>query len=245
MDMRTSVALALASSIATPAFAGGHHHEETPEEKALDADVLAADAAPHAQYGIGARVGSFHVGSIYDIAYGFALEGGVRMGRLQVLGDYTLMGLSPVTPPQSATTTAAALGDVPAAPMTDKLGGMVQRFGLLARYSPARFIEANGGVGVRGDIFVEGGVGEQLIDWSGGGYLHRSDIELGAGISIQFRGPHHHGGYFIGVKVAMASPPSGAEMATAATCAGPCDGPSKPIGIDRAVLGMFTAIFGD
>ena len=79
--MRTSVVALALASIATPASAG-RYHEETPEEKALDVDVLAADAAPHAQYGIGARVGSFHVGSIYDIAYGFALEGGVRMGRL-------------------------------------------------------------------------------------------------------------------------------------------------------------------
>jgi len=241
--MRTSVVALALASIATPASAG-RYHEETPEEKALDLDVLAADAAPHAQYGIGARVGTFHVGSIFDIAYGFALEGGVRMGRLQIMGDYTLLGLSPFNPPQKAMTGTAAVTTVtPTTP--NNPGGMVQRFGAFVRYSPARFIDAQGGVGVRGDIFVEAGIGEEFIDWSGGGYLHRTDVALGTGVSIQFRGPHHHGGYFIGVKVAMASPPSGAQMQAAATCAGPCDGPSKPIGIDRAVLGMFTAIFGD
>lgn len=242
--MRTPVLIVAFTS--RLAFAG-HQYEETDAEKVDDVAVVAADAAPHAQYGIGFRAGSFHVGSIYDIGFGFGLEAGVRIGRLQLLGDYTLFGLTTGwTQPQSKdssaamTTTPLPDGTTPPHP-----GGVAQRLAAIARYSPARFMEAQHGVGVRGDIFVEGGIGEQLIEWSGGGYLHRTDISLGAGFSIQFRGPHHHGGYYLGARVVLADPPSGAQMPTGATCAGPCDGPSQPIQIDRSVEGMFTVIFGD
>ena len=236
--MRLLIAIALVSS---SAYAG--HHVETDDEKAADVEIRAVEAAPQSEFGIGLRVGSFHVADIYDIGFGFGVEGGVRIDRLALMADYTLMGLSPNQ--TSTTTTNGARTTTPTGePASPGAGGFVQRVGLFARYSPARFLEAQGGVGVRGDIYVDGGIGEQLVLWSGGGYLHRTDISIDAGFSIRFRGTHHHGGYSLAARITLASPPDGTPQPTTAMCAGPCDGPSKPLAIDRSVMGMFTAIFG-
>lgn len=244
MRITSVVALALAST-SLPALAG-HHHEETEEEKANDQKVREADAAPHAQYGIGPRFGSFHVGPIYDFAYGVAFEGGVRLDRLALLGEYTLLGISDATNTTKQTQTTGALStDGGSSTPAGNPGGLVQRVGANARYSVAKFMDAGGGVGVRGDFWVEGGFGEQLIRWSGGGYLHRADLSLGAGYAIQFRGPHHHGGYQLGVRVTLAAPPPAYQTNSAPTCAGPCDGPTGQINIDRSILGALTVIFGD
>jgi hypothetical protein len=244
--MRASsvVALALASMVTRLSYAG--QHTETDEEKQQDAQILAADLAPHVQYGLGLRGGTYHVGPIYDLAFGFGVEAGVRLDRLALLGDYMLAGMSaaPVTG-QSSSTTAANSTSPTTSPSTPQVGGLVQRVGATARYSVAKFAEASGGVGARGDLFVEGGFGEQLVRWSGGGYLHRADISLGAGAGIQFRGTHHHGGYFLAARVTLAAPPNGVETASTPTCAGPCDGATGPLSIDRSVMVMFTAQFGD
>ncbi len=246
--MRTTsvVALALASIPITPALAG-HYHEETEEEKALDQQVKDADASPHAQYGLGPRFGTFHVGPIYDLAFGFTFEGGVRLDRLALLADYTLLGITDAQTTAKMDQTTGALatdGSSTPAPSSNP-GGLVQRLGANARYSVAKFMEAYGGTGARGDLFVEGGFGEQLIRWSGGGFLHRADISLGAGFSIQFRGPHHHGGYQLGVRVTLASPPEAYQSTGPATCAGPCDTPTGQMNIDRSIVGGITVIFGD
>jgi hypothetical protein len=59
------------------------------------------------------------------------------------------------------------------------------------------------------------------------------------------RGKHHHGGYFLGMRATLAPPPAGAPSLTAPpTCAGPCDGPTRPIAIDRSFLMVFAADFG-
>jgi hypothetical protein len=251
--MRTLIAIAFTFTSST-AFAG-HSHAETDEEKSIDEQIKVVEAGPQSEFGIGLRGGSFHVADIYDIGFGFGVEGGVRIDRLAFMADYTLMGLSPAqtTVPASSSSSMlpVAVGrDSPATgadPGTGGAGpshgGFVQRLGLFVRYSPARFLEATGGIGVRGDIFIDGGVGEQLVMWSGGGYLHRADISIDAGFSIRFRGPHHHGGYSLAARLTLASQPDGAPTPPAA-CAGPCDGPSRPLQIDRSVMGMFTAIFG-
>lgn len=245
MRITSVVALALAST-STFAFAG-HHHEETEEEKASDQQVRQADASPHAQYGLGPRFGTFHVGPIYDFGFGATFEGGVRLDRLALLGEYTLLGISDASNAKTQTQTTGALstdGSSTPSPSTNP-GGLVQRIGANARYSVAKFIDASGGVGVRGDLWIEGGLGEQLIRWSGGGYLHRADISLGAGYAIQFRGPHHHGGYQLGVRVTLAAPPAAYQTSGPPTCAGPCDGPTTQMNIDRSILGALTVIFGD
>jgi hypothetical protein len=49
----------------------------------------------------------------------------------------------------------------------------------------------------------------------------------------------------MGMRVTLAPPPPGSPSLTAPpTCAGPCDGPSRPIGIDRSILFVIAGDFG-
>ncbi|HEY1558921.1 MAG TPA: hypothetical protein VGF94_29055 [Kofleriaceae bacterium] len=233
----SSVTLALA--LASPAYAG--QHAETDDEKSDDVVVRQVDRDMQAEYGIGVRVGTFHTGPVYNIGLGFAAEGGVRFDRLALLGEYQFLGLldPSSTAPQMPMQAYDAAMMRPATPT-----GSAHRLGANARYSVARFLVAQNGIGVRGDVFVEGGLGEELIEWSGGGYLHRADVSLGAGLGVRFRGTHHHGGYQIGVRATFADPPAGYAKSGPPTCAGPCDGPTRPSSLDHSVLGTFTVVFG-
>jgi hypothetical protein len=121
--------------------------------------------------------------------------------------------------------------------------GMAQRFGLSARYSLGRFSTAAGGMAMTGDIWVEAGLGEQLIRWNAGGELHRMDISLGVGTSFGARGLHHHGAYYMAVRATIAhSPPS--YDSDVPTCAGPCDTATPPLGLDKSILFVTGIVFG-
>lgn len=235
----SSVTIALGLALASRGYAG--HHPETDDEKSDDVTVLQVDRAVQAEYGIGLRIGTFHTGPVYNIALGFAAEGGLRFDKLALLGEYQFLGLLDSTPAQSQMPMQAydAATSRPSVPT-----GTAQRLGANARYSLARFLVAENGVGVRGDVFVEGGLGEELIEWSGGGYLHRADVSVGAGLGIRFRGTRHHGGYQLGVRATFADPPAGYAKSGPPTCAGPCDGPTRPSSLDHSVLATITVVFG-
>jgi len=240
-------ALIVVAMLVAPAAAShGNPYPETAEEKVEDMDVVAADAAPHLQGSVGFELGTFHTGPVYNFAYGFALDAGVQLDKLAILGQYAFLGLASPEPTGATTTTyntvdlTSAAGDSGSGTPT----GFVQRFGAAARYSVAKATTAQHGLGLRFDTWVEAGIGEQLLRWSGGGYLHRPDVELAVGLQFDLRGLHHHGGWFMGMRVTLASPPRMEGPTPAPTCAGPCDGPTGPIGIDRSILFVTAVDFG-
>jgi len=238
-------ALVVVAVLAAPAAAShGNPYPETDEEKAEDLDVIAAEHAPHAIGSVGFELGTFHTGPVYNFAYGLALEGGVQLDKLAFLGEYAFLGLAAPTPTTTGTTGTVDLQ----APGSDSdygtPTGFVQRFGLASRYSVATGMTAQHGLGFRFDTWVEAGVGEQLLRWSGGGYLHRPDVELALGMQFDLRGTRHHGGWFMGMRVTLASPPRMSGPTAPPTCAGPCDGPTGPLGIDRSILFVTAVDFG-
>lgn len=246
-----AVAVVLACGAPAVAHANSHYSAptpETPEDLAADATVVQADKQLGWEGGVGFQVGTFHTGPVYNLAYGFALEGGARLDRLKLLGNYTFMGLGNPTPgsgdSDAASTDVSGVGG--AATGTEKTPtGFVQRVGATARYSIARGITAQNGMGVRGDFWVEAGLGEQFIRWTDGGYLDRHDIEFGFGAQMDVRGERHHGGWYMGMRVTLAPPPPNAPALTAPpSCAGPCDGPTRPLGIDRSILFVMAVDFG-
>ncbi|HTR54037.1 MAG TPA: hypothetical protein VMJ10_25260 [Kofleriaceae bacterium] len=246
---QSSVALVLA--LASSRAWAGHHHVETDEEKSEDAVIQQVDSQPQLELGLAGRFGTFHTGPVYNMAAGVAVEGGVRLDKLALLGEYQLLGLfdpndssrqQPSTLPVNVDSAPAPAQA--ASPMHSTPGGVVHRLGANARYSVGRFLVAEGGIGVRGDLWLEGGLGEELIEWSGGGYLHRADVSIGAGAGIRFRGTQHHAGYQLGVRATFAEPPAGYMPVTTPTCAGPCDAPTIPHALDHSILGTFTIVFG-
>ena len=238
--MRALLVIAMIAGTAEASH-GGAGYPETDSDKADDADVIAAEQRPHFEGSVGFELGTFHTGPVYNFAYGLALDGGIRLDRLVVLGEYAFLGLGAPTP-TGESTTGTALEAMPPSDSTPT--GFVQRFGLASRYSVARSFTASHGMGLRFDTWVEAGVGEQMLRWSGGGYLHRPDLELAFGVQMNLRGTHHHGGWFMGMRVTLAAPPKMIGPPAPPTCAGPCDGPTGPLGIDRSFLFVTAVDFG-
>ncbi len=240
--MKLAAVLVLTTATAQ---AGHSTYSESAEDKAEDVIVEAADAATQWEAGIGMRLGSFHTGPVYNSAFGFGLTGGMRRGNIAVIGEYTFLGL--MNPDDSSSSSSSSSDDRIglAAPYdwSTTPTGMAQRFGAMFRYDIFRGSLASGGMGLFGDLYLEAGLGEQLIRWSGGGYVHRPDVSLGFGSEFGGRGRDHHGGMSMGFRATLAAPPKGSES-DAITCAGPCDGPTGPIGIDRSLLFTMDFTFG-
>jgi hypothetical protein len=236
--MKIFAILALASGTA---YAGHGGYTETEQDKADDALIDAADGATQWEAGVGFRVGSFHTANVYNSALGFELAGGMRHGRYAVIGEYTFLGLS--TPDDEGTTPIEYSTGTGSTPLSSQPTGIAQRFGATGRYSIFHASGSTAGLGMFGGLYVEAGLGEQLVRWSGGGYVRRPDIAFGLGTEVGTRGPYHHGGVTFGVRVTLASPPASAEQNTS-TCAGPCDGPTPPLGIDRSILFTLDFTFG-
>jgi hypothetical protein len=235
--------VALVSIVACGTAYAGHGYSETDGDKAEDVLVLAADVATQWEGSFGLRIGTFHTASVYNEAFGVGLAGGVRHDRYAVIGEYTLLHLSEsdstwTGPPDVRAAYAIGQSD----PWT-RPSGIAQRFGVMGRYNVLHGVAAATGQGIFGGLYVEAGVGEQLIRWSGGGYLHRPDLGLGMGVQVGGRGSQHHGGVTFGFRATLTAPPANSEPNTV-TCAGPCDGPTGPIGIDRSFLFTFDMIFG-
>jgi hypothetical protein len=233
--MRTSSVVAFVAVTATAPLAyahGGHYGggstPETDEDLADDQQVITRDHGLVWEGTAGFELGTFRAGGVYDIAFGIAVDGGIRLDRLALLGQYSILWLE--NPNDFGGGNPA-----PDAAMQTTPSGLVQRIGAAARYSLVRGFVAHKGSGLRGDIWVEAGAGEQVVHWDGGGGLDRADVDLAVGVQVGVRGKHHHGGELFGVRATFASPP-----ASAPTCAGPCG----PIVADHSVLFVFAADFG-
>lgn len=203
-------------------------------------DLTRIDSSPRWQGAFGMLVGSYRVGSFAGMGFGFHLDAGKRFDRLLLSTEYSFLSISNA-PPQSDT---AELSTTPP-PAPPEIDGMVQRIGANARYSFGKITGDE--VPLRGDFWVEGGLGEEFIRWDLGGALHRPDLSFGFGgqFSGRFGREHdHHAGMYYALRVTLARAPS-SYTDRAPTCAGPCDTPTTPIGIDRSFLFNLGIVFGN
>jgi hypothetical protein len=204
-----------------------------------DDDLARVERSTRWEGAFGMRVGSFRVGDFAGMGFGFHLDAGERFDRLVISAEYSYLSISNA-PPESDT---AARSTDPAPP--PEIDGMVQRIGANARYSVGKITGDE--VPLRGDFWLEGGVGEEFIRWDLGGAMHRPDVSFGFGGQLSGRFGHshdHHAGMYYALRVTLARAPS-SFTDRAPTCAGPCDTPTPPIGIDRSFLFNLGIVFGN
>lgn len=179
--------------------------------------------------GFGFRAGSQTVdGTHVDFGDPIVVEGGVRQNRLYVFGEYSI---AEMTFPYS--------GNVQALGKANGATGLMQRVGATAQYSFSRAGERDGGI----DLYAEGGVGWEHLQWDEGGVMTRPDLALGLGTNMWGAGRHKHGGLSMGVRVQL-SPRNDVNAGAPSTCAGPCDYATPPSKWDRSILFDMTVHFG-
>jgi hypothetical protein len=184
---------------------------------------------------VGFLVGGMSIGPLDGFAGGMYAAGGVRRDRLALLGEYSLLSVGQ-TPSSTSTD--------PTMPAPDPVRGYMQRAGFDVRYSVATF--GGGDTDIRGDIWVEGGAGGEVIQWYEGGRLHRGDVDVGFGGQATFKiGSDSHPryiGFHYAVKGLIAkAPPRKDDFPT---CAGPCDEPTPPVPYDTGIFFNFGIVFG-
>lgn len=177
--------------------------------------------------GIGMLAGGFGVGPVSGSAIGAHLDGGVRAGRLALLGEYDFASVGEST------------YDDP-----DPVRGQLHRLGANVRYSLAAF----GGrqVPIRGDIWLEGGLGSQYVRWNGGGELERRDLAFGFGgqmTAMIGKDKPTFFGFYYAFRGLLARAPADGKEPSMPTCAGPCDRPTGPSDWDVGAFFNFGLVF--
>ena len=186
---------------------------------------------PRAEVNVGTFLGSYAVGDAKGFTGGVHAGAGWRLGNLLVLGEGTLL----------------RVGD--SDDDKDPVQGTMTRLGLTGRYS----LFTGGEREVSVDVWVEAGVGRELIAWDGGGELGRDDSAFGFGIQPRFKKRPSYGsssssdrqsqfGYLLALRMFVANDP-GANKVQAPTCAGPCDRPTRA-GRDIGFLFNWSFTFG-
>lgn len=222
MSTRTlALALALAATATTATTAAADCYDEScrsARERAW--------SRPRFEGGFGLLAGSYTVSTVHGSGVGMHVDGGVRMGRLALLAEYDFLsiGQDPYT-------------------YEDPIRGSLHRIGANARYSVASF--GGKSVPIRGDIWLEGGVGNQLVQWDGGGELSRRDLSFGAGgqMTVRVGGgdrPNYFGFYYAFRGLVARDPFPGKSMPT---CAGPCDTATGPSAWDTGAFFNFGLVF--
>ncbi|MEZ4399629.1 MAG: hypothetical protein R3B06_06405 [Kofleriaceae bacterium] len=176
-------------------------------------------AKPRFEGGFGLLAGSYTVATVHGAGVGLHVDGGVRLNRLALLGEYDFLSVG------------ESSYDNPA-----PVRGVLHRLGANARYSLASFGGRN--VPLRGDIWIEGGVGNQLVQWHGGGELSRRDLAFGVGGQMTARiggdrHPNYLGFYYAFRGLVARDPFPSKDMPT---CAGPCDTPTGPSSWDTGAF---------
>jgi len=173
---------------------------------------------------LGTLIGSHDIGHISGPAAGLHTELGKHFGDIGLIAQYDLMGV----------------GDTP-----DLKGhgirGMMHRIGLSARYSAFNV----GKSFIAADFWLEGGLGREFIQWDGGGKLTRNDFTLGVGVHPMFMvgDKRRYLGYFLAFRMFVSESPD-ARFELPATCAGPCDEPTRPPTTDYSFFFNFGFTFG-
>lgn len=180
---------------------------------------------PRFEGGFGLLAGSYSVSSVHGAGVGMHVDGGVRMGRLALLGEYDFLSVGQNEYDHE-----------------NPIRGVLHRAGANARYSVA----AIGGrdVPIRGDFWIEGGIGSELVAWNGGGELSRRDLAYGVGGQMTARigkhKPSYIGFYYAFRGLVARDPFPGKQMPT---CAGPCDTATGPSNWDTAAFFNFGIVF--
>lgn len=166
--------------------------------------------------GIGALLGQQPVGPVIGTAMGFHLDGGIRLGRLAALGEYAFISLT-----EDAKTHEPA-------------HAFIHRLGATARYSLGMLRTDN--QVVRGDFWLEAGLGRQRVAWRDGGALGRTDVSLGFGAQVTFRyGAAKRRRLGLYYAAAFLFSDRADAKALPATCSGPCDRPTHAFPIDVGI----------
>jgi hypothetical protein len=222
--MRTLVA-ASAAILALGLVSANTASADCYDSDCKDARARAWDK-PRFEGAFGLLAGGYSVGPISGAAIGMHLDAGMRAGKLALLGEYDFLSHG-----QSAYEYEAPVR------------GVMHRLGANLRYSIAAF----GGrdVPIRGDFWIEGGVGNQLVQWHGGGELSRRDLAFGAGGQMTVRvgrDKPSYVGFYYAFRGLTARDPVKNEMSPP-TCAGPCDTPTGPSPWDIGAFFNFGVVF--
>ncbi len=181
---------------------------------------------PRFEGAFGLLAGGYSVGPVSGAAIGMHLDGGVRAGKVALLGEYDFLSHGQSSYDHEA-----------------PIRGVMHRLGANVRYSIAAF----GGrdVPIRGDFWLEGGVGNQLVQWHGGGELSRRDLAFGAGGQMTVRigrdKPNYVGFYYAFRGLAARDPAKNENVPP--MCAGPCDTPTGPSPWDMGAFFNFGVVF--
>jgi len=173
--------------------------------------------------GIVYQMGTFPIGTQSNTALGSRLEGGMHVGRLAFLGEYTFYELDP------SSTTA-----------TTSWSGRAHRFGATLRYHVP--IDPFGT-----SLWGEVGAGVQLYGLTSS--RSRDDVAVGLGWQRAFRTIRgdRHVGYFFAVRATQAPAPPDPTMPSipaSTTCRGTCPATSTAGGPDRSFLLTAGVVFG-
>jgi hypothetical protein len=214
----------IAATLALAATTAGTASADCWDSDCKDARARAWNK-PRFEGAFGLLAGGYSVGTVGGAAVGMHFDGGLRSGRLALLGEYDYLSHGQSSYDHD-----------------NPIRGDLHRLGANLRYSIAAF----GGrdVPIRGDIWVEGGVGNQLVQWHGGGELSRRDLSFGAGGQMTVRvgkeKPKYVGFYyaFRGLIARDPTPKPGPPM-----CAGPCDYPTGPSPWDMGAFFNFGVVF--
>jgi hypothetical protein len=180
---------------------------------------------PRFEGAFGMLAGGYSVATVGGSAIGMHVDGGLRLDRLALIGEYAFLSIGQSTYEHE-----------------DPIRGNLHRLGASLRYSLAAF----GGrdVPIRGDIWVEGGVGNQLVQWHGGGELSRRDLAFGIGGQMTARLGREkpsYVGFYYAFRGLVARDPVG--KVSEPTCAGPCDMATGPSPWDMGAFFNFGVVF--
>jgi hypothetical protein len=184
---------------------------------------------PRFEGAVGALIGGQRVGYLSGTGGGLHLDAGIRLDRIFLFGEYDFLSVG------------ESSYDTPS-----PVRGFMHRFSANARYSVGSL---GGGprsdVPVRGDLWLEAGLGDQIINWHEGGRLHRRDVSFGLGAQATFRinkeKPKYLGVYYA-LKVTVAEAPERKDDDP--MCAGPCDEATAPSPYDFGIFFNFGVPFG-
>jgi hypothetical protein len=182
------------------------------------ANTIAISAPPEEpiekrlEFDVGMLLGGMDLGTTRASATGVAINAGVRLGDLSILGEVDYMALR-----------------------ADERGTMT-RVGITSRYSLVPL--GNDHRFATSDIWLEGGVGWEHVAWRSGGVLDRADAALGIGwqanIIMDRKSAHPR---FLGPYFALRTfVAQGPKSEGTATCGGPCDRETLPSNTDVSFM---------
>lgn len=195
VSLLTAVALTLISASANANTIAISAPPEEPIAKRIELDI-------------GMMIGGLDMGTTKADANGLAMNAGLRLGDLSILGEFNYLGLH----------------------ATER--GVLTRVGVTSRYSVVPFGSKTGFA--TSDLWLEGGAGWEHVAWRSGGVLDRADLALGFGgqanivLDRKSAHPRFLGPYFA-FRALVAHGPASDDPAT---CGGPCDRATRPPSTD-------------